>query len=118
MPVDSISGFPSRAISRIIGRLVSSPDATFQAAIPKLRNSSTASPENGELRKTSFLLLGMGFQSGPLLRREFHSLPIVETGFVLPAELYPPRLVGGAFGAAMWVWNFTASAPARAAQSI
>ena len=53
MPVESRIGRPSRVIRSMNGRLLVSPDATFQAATPTRSRSSIASTENGELRNQS-----------------------------------------------------------------
>jgi len=52
MPVDSRIGAPVASIRVRSGRFEISPEATFHAAMPTRVSSSTASLENGELRKT------------------------------------------------------------------
>ena len=51
-----------------------------------------ATEARGIIRRNADQLgvIGMRFQTGPMGRRKLHTLPIVEAGFVLLAELYPP----------------------------
>jgi hypothetical protein len=51
MPVESRMGLPVLAIRSKRSGLLTSPEAIFQAGMPIRSSRSTASSENGELRK-------------------------------------------------------------------
>ena len=92
MPVDTSSGSPVRAMASSIGVVPISPDATFQPGTPTRVSSSTASIENGELMNREAGALCVPLQSGPLLFRELHPLPVVVAAGVLRAERHTPWL--------------------------
>ena len=53
MPLDSRIGLPVAIIASSSGSVLTSPDPTFHIAMPTRASRSTASRENGELRKMS-----------------------------------------------------------------
>ena len=117
MPVERITGTPTAAALRISGRSTISKDAIFIAGTPTAARLSTASWSNGVEKNAIRARAGvLGELRLPLARKrdrfeQLRRAPVV-------VEVLEARRLRRVEPAPVYVWNFTASAPASAATSI